>query len=398
MPQRRHPVHNLSEMSLHGASPNARRLRIAFVVHDYSRTKGHSRYVVELASRFCQEHEVHVFANQVDAEIAGPIRFHRVPAWRVSALATILTFAIPARVALSMRGTFDIVHIQGFCGPHGNVITSHICNEAWYQGLLRTQSGVALRERIFRFFTAGLERRLYARAHGSCVIAISKRVAHDLSDLYDCRAPIKVIHHGVDLERFSPETCGRLRKDIRDHLRISESETVFAFVGNLRKGAEQCIRALSLIDSGLLIFASESDPSQYRILAKRAGCSDRVRFLGATSEIEKVFAAADALVLPTPYDSFALVCTEAMACGLPVVISRNAGASELISPGQNGIVLEDPGNYQELAHHMNYLRSDRWRAARMGRIARDSIEHLSWDTVAERTMAVYHNVVDQSRS
>ena len=66
-----------------------RRLRIAFVVHDYNRHMGHSRYVAELASRFKRDHEVHVFANTFDEPDSVGITYHHVPAcarmpWRVS--------------------------------------------------------------------------------------------------------------------------------------------------------------------------------------------------------------------------------------------------------------------------------------------------------------------------
>ena len=55
---------------------------IAFVVHDYHRAGGHSRYVAELAERFGRAHEVHVFANSIEANGDVGVRFHRIPAWR----------------------------------------------------------------------------------------------------------------------------------------------------------------------------------------------------------------------------------------------------------------------------------------------------------------------------
>ena len=61
------------------------RLRIAFVVHDYTRVLGHSRYVAELAERFAADHDVHVFANRFENLPPGITR-HRVPAVRFSAL------------------------------------------------------------------------------------------------------------------------------------------------------------------------------------------------------------------------------------------------------------------------------------------------------------------------
>src|SRR4026208_1158451 len=81
------------------ASP--RRLRIAFVVHDYNRVLGHSRYVVELAERFAAAHAVHVFANRF-GRLPATIVGHRVPAVRRSALLSIFSFYVPA--SLMVRG------------------------------------------------------------------------------------------------------------------------------------------------------------------------------------------------------------------------------------------------------------------------------------------------------
>jgi UDP-glucose:(heptosyl)LPS alpha-1,3-glucosyltransferase len=373
------------------ASSVTGRLRIAFVVHDYNRTGGHSRYVAELATRFSRDHDVHVFANRVQSEEAGRIRFHYVPAIRLTALTTVLTFAVPA--LLQVRNNFDIVHIQGFCGPQGNVVTIHQCNEAWYQALLRTDGRVSLKDKIFRLFTSALERDLYRGVKNHRIIAISRRVARDIAELYGCDTPADVIHHGVDLDAFSPETRARHRDEMRTMLGIPDEQMVFLFVGNMRKGAQQLIRALASLDSGIAVFTSASDPAPYRLLAEQLGCADRVRFPGPTNQVERVLAAADAFVLPTPYDPFALVCTEAMASGLPVIISREAGAAELVRHGHNGLILEDPGDSRDLSSKMDYLRRDRPRAAEMGRAARLSMETFSWDAVADLTMQLYRETV-----
>src|SRR5918996_2788514 len=91
-------------------SPRRRRLRIALVVHDYNRVLGHSRYVVELAERFANEHDVHVFANTFE-QLPPTVVGHHVPALRTWALSTIFSFVLPASFMVGRR--FDIVHAQG---------------------------------------------------------------------------------------------------------------------------------------------------------------------------------------------------------------------------------------------------------------------------------------------
>jgi glycosyltransferase involved in cell wall biosynthesis len=113
-------------------------MRIAFVVHDYHRGGGHSRYVAELATRFSQDHEVHVFANRVERAQEEHVIFHKVPALRNNVMTTLFSFAITSKFVVGQD--FDIIHSQGFCGPHSNVITTHICNQAWSRSPLRRRA------------------------------------------------------------------------------------------------------------------------------------------------------------------------------------------------------------------------------------------------------------------
>ena len=135
--------------------PAERRLRIAFVVHDYHRSGGHSRYGVELVERFAAEHEVHLFATRVDGELPPGVRYHHVPAARRSTLATVLSFIVPASVMV--RGDYDIVHAQGLTVFPSDVVTAHICNRAWHLAQRKTALGVTTKERIFDGIVSPLE-------------------------------------------------------------------------------------------------------------------------------------------------------------------------------------------------------------------------------------------------
>ena len=124
-----------------------KRLRIAFVVHDYNRRYGHSRYVAELASRFKRDHEVHVFANTVEEPDPAGLTFHHVPASRRNVMTTLLSFALPATWMVGRR--YDVIHAQGFCGFRQNVVTAHICQGAWLEAMERHAGRPGWRKRAF---------------------------------------------------------------------------------------------------------------------------------------------------------------------------------------------------------------------------------------------------------
>lgn len=365
-------------------------MKIAFVVHDYRRREGHSRYVVELATRFARQHEVHVFANEIEPEENSPIRFHRISAWRPNALSSILSFAFFA--TLQVRGKFDIIHNQGLCGVRGNVFTAHICNAAWHRSLRRAVGALSFREWLSGTTLSALEDLFYRFAGRRQIIAVSKRIARDLAQCYGSTAPTSVVYHGVDLDSFIPASLNPLRAPVRAELGLAENDMAFLFVGDMRKGGRQSIQALAQSPASKLVFVSRSPDAPYRALAVEAGVEDRVIFAGTSRQVERYYAASDALVLPTHYDSFAMVVTEAMASALPAIVSREAGAAELIEHGSNGLVLNDFQNVDQLAGLMRSLETDRSWARRLGDAARITAEKHSWDAAAGQTMEVYRRV------
>ena len=70
--------------------------------------------------------------------------------------------------------------------------------------------------------------------------------------------------------------------------------------------------------------------------------SGRVHFLPPRQDVEFYYAAADAYVGPSLEDTFALPPQEAMACGMPVIVSAENGTSEIITDGKDGLILGIP--------------------------------------------------------
>jgi UDP-glucose:(heptosyl)LPS alpha-1,3-glucosyltransferase len=373
-------------------------MRIALVVHDYDKAGGHSRYVAELAEHFAGRHEVHVFANTFGERPPEGVVAHRVVAWRASALTTIFTFLLPA--TLVTRRRFDIVHAQGLSALGADVVTAHICNRAWFNALKR-EGGSNWKVRLFDALVVPLERRLFAaNAH---VIAVSDTVRRDLREQYGRSQETTVIHHGVDLSTFSPDQRTTHRAVVRASLGLTERDLACLFVGDLRKGAQHVIRALASLTTGLsngsgsgaetLLLVSRTDPEPYRQLAKALGVSSRVRFLDATSTVERYYAAADLFVFPTPYDAFGMVVAEAMASGLPVIVSRAAGAAELVATDVDGIVLDDPDDVEAIARSVRTLAGDEALRQRLGKAAAQKMRDHSWARVAARTLDVYDHLL-----
>ena len=126
----------------------------------------------------------------------------------------------------------------------------------------------------------------------------------------------------------------------------------------LLKNAEAFLRATAkLVASGApvrLVIAGGKKPEPFVRLSEKLGIARVVSFSGAVDPIP-LYAAADVFVHPTWYDPCSLVTLEASASGLPVITTRCNGASELMTEGEEGFLLDDPGDDATLAVKMKEL-------------------------------------------
>jgi UDP-glucose:(heptosyl)LPS alpha-1,3-glucosyltransferase len=109
----------------------------------------------------------------------------------------------------------------------------------------------------------------------------------------------------------------------------------------------------------------------------------RLHWHGASSDVARFHAAADVFALPTTYEPFGLVIIEAMASGLPVITSGLAGAAVAIAEGNNGLLLDDPRDAEQLAQHLRALL-DAGERDRVGQAAAASVADYEWQQVFTR--------------
>jgi UDP-glucose:(heptosyl)LPS alpha-1,3-glucosyltransferase len=368
-----------------------RPLRIAFVVHEYNRRHGHSRYVAELASRYKARHDVHIFSTTFEEPEPERLTYHRVPSWRANVVTTLPTFFLNA--AIKVRGPFDIVHAQGFCGPRQNVVTAHICNAAWFAAIDRYQVPQSWRKRVFRALATTAERFVYRPAAARRFIAVSQRVRRDLNQYHGLDDQTRVVYHGTDIERFHPRNRAHWREPLRRQLGLADTDVAALYVGDWQKAGAGLVDSLALIPHVKLIVVTRTPEAMVRAEARAAGVEDRLLFLPPTDEIQRYYAAADLFLFPTFYDTFGLVLTEAMASGLPAITNLEAGAAELIVAGESGLLTDDPWEPRAIAAHLQTLAADESLRNRMGAAARTTVERRTWDEVAAETLAVYEEVV-----
>lgn len=188
------------------------------------------------------------------------------------------------------------------------------------------------------------ERRMYDSKRLRAVICISEMVKSDILRHYDV-APEKlhVVYGSIDTTQFHPSLRETFRSQVRQAHGIAENTPVAIHVGSgfERKGVAAFLQSIALV-SELHAFVVGHDKrlSKYQALARSLGIARRVIFTGGISQVERYYAASDVFVMPTLYEPFGLVFAEAMACGLPVVASKQSGAADWIDSGVNGFVVD----------------------------------------------------------
>jgi len=349
--------------------------------------------VVELATRYKNNHEVHVFANQWDNIDSDGINFHKVPAWTGRELTKVLSFILPA-TWMAPKG-FDIIHSQGLCGLRHNVATAHFVQPVWLRELKNRGQSSSILSFVWKYIVSPLEG--YALGHNCSkrVIAISKKVREDLVVEYGIKNNVDLVYHGVDLERFHPDNRISFREMVRAKWGVKEQDFIALFVGNLQKGAATAIRVISQIKDVFLVFISGSNSESLKQLAINLGVSDRVRWFPLSNEVEKHFSGADCFIFPTVYEPYGMVISEAMASGLPVITSKIAGASEIIEDGLSGFVMEEAWDVDGIADRLRQLRDYPEFARNMGISARKVVEPFTWDKCAADTMLVYQRILEE---
>jgi UDP-glucose:(heptosyl)LPS alpha-1,3-glucosyltransferase len=136
--------------------------------------------------------------------------------------------------------------------------------------------------------------------------------------------------------------------------------------------------------------AGKGDVARYQRLASRLGVAGSVRFAGVQQGVEELYASADAHALLSGFDTFGMTVLEAMASGLPVILSPTVGASDLVQDGVQGFLV--PHQDSDLVAARLLTLQDESRRLAMGQAARLVAEGHSWTGMAAEISRLYETI------
>ena len=376
------------------------RLRIALVANHIHFRGGMERYCAELVTALCDQHDIHLFTCEAADVPLDKVTVHLVPARQKPFLALFAQFYQQTSRMIRMED-FDIVHTIGGITARQNIVTAQYCQYAWGDAIQRepgARQGITAYHQFMWRLNGYFEKKAITSPLTLGISANSERTRDDLQHFYGADpAKIKVIYNGIDAARFSPENA-RYREAIRQRYGIPSKAVVALFVGEYkRKGLATVVEAVGKLQDPRvhLLAVGKGDLALYTRLAAEAGITGQVTFAPPARDVEQIFGAADLFAFPTYYEPFGMVITEAMASGLPVITSRRAGAAEMITEGENGLLLDQPSDADELSRKLALLLSDESLRKQMGAAARPAAASYTWADVAEDTLQLYSQSLGQ---
>ncbi len=229
-------------------------------------------------------------------------------------------------------------------------------------------------------------------AHISAVIDVfvccSQFIANDLlARLNSNQEKVRVVHNGVDIERFHPISC-----------ETPDAPPTILFVGRVTpvKGPDLLLRAgalvlgtkrrfrIRIVGSNNFNAQDSLTPYEHELRRVAAPLGDAVEFIPFVDRrrVLDEYQAASIFCAPSNWDDpCPLIIPEAMACGLPVIASRRGGIPE---QGGDAVLYFDPPQVEKLADHLVYLIDSPSARADLGRQARKRAESFAWSLQYER--------------
>ena len=369
--------------------------------------------IAEQIERLADEFDFHVYSTRISEVDTRKFTWHRIPDIPGPHLFKYIWFFCTNHARRWFERLFEnnkagLTYSPGINCFDADVISVHIVFAEFRRlaggNLVLRANPVSswvrlIHRRVFYRLIIWLEKRIYSRRLP--LVAVSGKVKAALARHYRAEDAI-VIPNGISSSRFNTEVRNKLRVPAREAVGFSSSDFVLLLIGNdwRKKGLICLLQALALskTEQLKLVVVGRDEVSPFRALVERYQLGSRVRFLPDRADPEFYYAAADAYVGPSVEDAFAIPPLEAMACGLPTIVSSRAGVSEIVTHGADGLVLRNPEDPSELAALIAQIYDSKEYREQLGRNAAETARQFTWERNAEQLRSVFHQLLARTQA
>ncbi len=377
-------------------------LKIAFIRAEFDQFGGAERFTNALMQSLAgQGAEIHIFARKWQESSQMSYTVHQVGGFSCPSLLRQISFVNSVKKHLQ-NNHFDLIQ------SNERTLSQHIyragdgVHSKWLE--LRKEhvcflKRVSLTINPFHLYTLYLERKMFEQEKLRAIIVNSEMVRSEIISRFNVADnKIHTIYNGVDLKKFKPENRKIMGRLLRQEYNISTEEPIILFVGSgyERKGVSQLLHAASQLKLSYRLWIIGKDSTKkYIRMAQELGMRDQVTFWGKQNNVEKFYAAADFFVLPTLYDPFPSVALEAMASGLPIVITKTCGVAEVIRHDQEGFILSKQDDVF-LANYLQILTANKEKRLKMSKNAVACAQKFSFHATVQQFVDLYQQIIDEN--
>lgn len=368
-------------------------LRICLIAHALRLNDGQGRVNFEVARAALKRgHHLTILAMTCAEEVTQHpnVRFVRTGSESLpTQLLRNIHFANQSAAWLRRnRSEYDVIQANGFVTWEAcDVVAVHFVHSAWLKSPSFPFSRFSLRpgdvyQRLYTVWNARWERAAFRKAKE--IVAVSRRTAAEVEALGVTRMPVSVIYNGVDLAEFQPGA------PCRGTFGLPEDAPLILFVGDIqtpRKNLPTVLMTLQQIPGLHLAVAAAKQGSPYIALAEQMGLSSRVHFIGKTSRVADLMRSAELMVFPSRYEAHPLVVMEALACGLPAVISAVIAQGESFADAC--VLVSDANDFQTFAAEVRRLLADTSAREELSRRGQEVTSTLTWESTGNQYLALY---------
>ncbi|MGA2781565.1 MAG: glycosyltransferase family 4 protein [Smithella sp.] len=374
--------------------------KVAVVIPKYGLLGGAEQTAAELTDRLANQtdFDFHVLANRWQTSSTA-IRFHRIPIFSFPKSLTTLSFAYFAQRQIN-RNNFSLVHSHERIFA-ADIFTMHgIPHRYWVHNIRRKKMS------LYDLATAWVEKELVYKGNCKKFIAVSSLTKDIFLQEYNINPDkVAVINPGVDLNDYARQDKDSVRNTIRRELRINIADPVILFVSmNFEiKGLDEILFSLAKLKAQnhkfKLIVAGKGNIKKYTKMAQEAQIISDVIFTGPVNKekIIKMYLASDLYIMLSKFDTFGNVVLEAMAAGLPVIISNNVGAKDIVQENNNGFIINDTSDTDYISAKIALLLDENIRRPLVEAAYKTATQN-TWDDVTKKYAAIYENILKEKRS
>lgn len=371
-------------------------MRIGIVC--YPSVGGSGIVATELAAQLARRgHEIHIVSSDVPfrlSQFEERIRFHQVetptyPLFRESPYVLALANKL---VEVHRMVGLDVIHAH-YAVPHATA--AFLAREIIGPGAPRvvtTLHGTDIT--LMGSDPSFAEIIAFSINRSDAVTAVSESLRADTVTLLPVQREVRVIPNFLDCARWRRTEpaglCGRL---------ACEGGRVLMHMSNFRRVkrpwdvVEIFARVSRTVESRLILVGDGPELAPALALAERLGVRERILVLGSQEQVVPLLAVADVFLLPSEQESFGLAALEAMACGVPVVVSRAGGLPEVVVEGETGFLCQ-VGDVDAMAARTVQILQDDGLRRRLGAAAVERVRsQFCADRVVPRYEALYREVL-----